>query len=164
LPEFYSFQEEMESFFSSLIKKVKDEHMNFKKWVMLYGYSQETMNFINLINDGNYNNISGVYTNKIISALFMSETRQMEASFNFDDCLKIQKQIEGLLENIRDIYTSEIPKEKLDKLSTFSSVSSAPEIVLIDSKIERVVQEYDFLKSLFLKQNVRKFTLLYRAS
>lgn len=40
LPEFYSFQEEMETFFSTLIKKVKDEHMNFKKWVMLYGFSQ----------------------------------------------------------------------------------------------------------------------------
>lgn len=50
----------------------------------------------------------------------------METNFNFEECFKIQKQIEGLLENIREIYTSEIPKEKLDKLSTFSSVSSAP--------------------------------------
>jgi len=46
--------------------------MNFKKWVMMYGYSQETMNFINLINDSNYNNISGAYTHQIMSALFMN--------------------------------------------------------------------------------------------
>jgi hypothetical protein len=55
------------------------------------------MNFINLINEGNYNNISGVYTNKILSTLFMNEERQIDTNFNFDDCLKIEKQIEGLL-------------------------------------------------------------------
>lgn len=94
----------------------------------------------------------------------MQEERQIETNFNFEECLKIQKQIEGLLENVKEIYVSETPKEKIDKLSTFSSVNSAPEIVLINSKIERVVQEYDFLKSMFHKQNVKKFTLLYRAS
>ena len=73
----------METFFSNMIKKVKEEHMNFKKWVMLYGYSQETMNFISLVNEGNYNNISGVYTNKILSTLFMNEERQIETNFNF---------------------------------------------------------------------------------
>jgi len=88
----------------------------------------------------------------------------METNFNFNDTLKIQKQIESLLENARDIYMLEIPKEKSDKMSTFSSVSSAPEIILIDSKISCAVQEYDFIKSLFLKQHVRKFSLLFRAS
>jgi hypothetical protein len=101
LPEFYSFQEEMETFFSTLIKKVKDEHLNFKKWVMMYGYSQDTMNFINLINEGNSNNISGLYANKIITALFMNEEKKSEAGYNFEECLKIQKQIEGLLDNVR---------------------------------------------------------------
>jgi hypothetical protein len=122
------------------------------------------MNFINLLNDGSYNNISGAYAHQVISALFMSEDRQMETNFIFDDCLKIQKQIEQLLENAREIYISEIPKGKSDKGSTFSSVSSAPDIVLIDSKIERAIQEYDFIKSLFPKQNVRRFSLLFRAS
>jgi hypothetical protein len=36
----------------------------------------------------------------------MSEDRQMETNFIFDDCLKIQKQIEQLLENAREIYIS----------------------------------------------------------
>jgi len=31
------------------------------------------MNFINLVNDANYNNISGAYMHQIMSALFMSE-------------------------------------------------------------------------------------------
>ena len=31
------------------------------------------MTFINLINEQNYNNISGVYMNQILSTLFMNE-------------------------------------------------------------------------------------------
>lgn len=58
--------------FSSIIKKVKDEHMNFKKWISMFGFNHETMNFINLVNEQNYNNISGVYMNQILSTLFMS--------------------------------------------------------------------------------------------
>ena len=72
LPEFYSFQEEMENLFSTMIRRVKEEHLQFKKWVMVHGFSQETMNFINLINDGNFNNISGRYSHQVMSALFMN--------------------------------------------------------------------------------------------
>lgn len=43
-------QEEMENLFSSLIKKIKEEHLNFKKWISLFGFNHETMNFINLVN------------------------------------------------------------------------------------------------------------------
>jgi len=46
----YQLQEEMETLFSNIIKKVKDEHLNFKKWLGLFGFNHETMNFINLIN------------------------------------------------------------------------------------------------------------------
>ena len=69
----FTLQEEMESLFSSLIKKIKEEHINFKKWISLFGFNPETMNFINLINEQNYNNISGVYMNQILSTLFMNE-------------------------------------------------------------------------------------------
>lgn len=73
IPELFTLQEEMENLFSSIIKKVKEEHLNFKKWVSLFGFNPETMNFINLVNEQNYNNISGVYMNQILSALFMNE-------------------------------------------------------------------------------------------
>jgi len=62
----------MEGLFSNLVKKIKEEHMIFRKWVRVFGFSPETMNFIELINDQNYNNISGVYMNQILSALFMN--------------------------------------------------------------------------------------------
>jgi hypothetical protein len=65
----------MENVFSTLIKKVKEEHLNFKKWISLFGFNPETMNFINMINEQNYNNISGVYMNQILSALFMNEDK-----------------------------------------------------------------------------------------
>lgn len=65
-------QEEMENLFSMLIKKVKDEHLNFKKWVGLFGFNAETMNFISQINEHNYSSISGHYMNQIISNLFMN--------------------------------------------------------------------------------------------
>ena len=73
IPELFNLQEEMEILFSNLIKKVKDEHINFKKWLSLFGFNQETMNFINMINEHNYNNVSGVYMNQILSNLFMNE-------------------------------------------------------------------------------------------
>jgi hypothetical protein len=50
IPEMFVLQEEMENLFSNLIRKVKEEHMNFKKWIGLYGFNIETMNFINMIN------------------------------------------------------------------------------------------------------------------
>ena len=72
----------MELLFSTLIKKVKDEHVNFKKWLSLFGFNQETMNFINMINDRNYNNVSGVYMNQILSNLFMNEEKVVETNFS----------------------------------------------------------------------------------
>jgi hypothetical protein len=72
IPEMFTLQEEMEGLFSSLVKKLKEEHLNFKKWISLFGFNPETMNFINMINEHNYNNISGVYMNQILSALFMN--------------------------------------------------------------------------------------------
>ena len=77
IPELYNLQEEMELLFSALVRKVKEEHMNFKKWIGLVGFNVETMTFINMINDRNYNNISGVYMNQILSNLFMSEEKNL---------------------------------------------------------------------------------------
>lgn len=74
----------MENLFSSVIKKVKEEHMHFKKWIGLFGFNPETMNFINLINEQNYNNISGVYMNQILSTLFMQEENVLETNFSND--------------------------------------------------------------------------------
>ncbi len=72
----------MEALFSGLIKKVKEEHMTFKKWIGLFGFNPETMNFINMVNDHNYNNISGVYMNQILSTLFMNEEKTLETNFS----------------------------------------------------------------------------------
>ena len=58
--------------------------MAFKKWVGLFGFNPETMNFINLINEGNYNNISGVYMNQILSTLFMNEEANLDSNFSID--------------------------------------------------------------------------------
>jgi len=33
------------------------------------------MNFINMVNDNKYNNISGVYMNQVLSNLFMNEDK-----------------------------------------------------------------------------------------
>lgn len=94
IPALFSLQEEMENLFSMIIKKVKEEHLNFKKWVSLFGFNPETMNFINLINDQNYNNISGVYMNQILSTLFMNEENVLETNFSIDECQKTLKSLE----------------------------------------------------------------------
>ena len=83
----------METLFSNLIKKVKDEHVNFKKWLSLFGFNQETMNFINMINEHNYNNVSGVFMNQILSNLFMNEEKTVETNFSAQECQKTMKSI-----------------------------------------------------------------------
>lgn len=90
--------------FSNLIKKVKEEHLSFKKWISLFGFNHETMNFINMINEHSYNNISGVYMNQILSALFMNEEKILETNFSVEECQKTLKSIEGSMDKIRDLY------------------------------------------------------------
>lgn len=63
----------MELLFSNLIKKVKEEHVKFNIWARTFGYSEEMNNFIYLVNEGKYNQISGVYMNQILSEIFMKE-------------------------------------------------------------------------------------------
>lgn len=65
----------METLFSNLIKKVKDEHLNFRKWARFFGFPAETINFINMVNESNYNKFTGVYMNQVLSQLFMNEER-----------------------------------------------------------------------------------------
>jgi hypothetical protein len=104
IPEMFMMQEEMENLFTSLIKKVKDEHHNFKKWISHFGFNTETLSFINMINDHNYNNISGVYMNQILSALFMNEDKAVETNFSVEECQKTLKQLETSLDRIKDLY------------------------------------------------------------
>ena len=81
----------MENFFSTLINKITIEHQNFKKWLTLYGYSSETMNYINLINEEKFNSISGSFSHLVISELFMNEEKQLDINLNTDECIKLQK-------------------------------------------------------------------------
>lgn len=62
------------------------------------------MNFINMINEHSYNNISGVYMNQILSALFMNEEKILETNFSVEECQKTLKSIEGSMDKIRDLY------------------------------------------------------------
>jgi hypothetical protein len=82
IPEFTQLQDEMEIFFSNTLKKLKEEHVKFKIWARTYGYSEELMNFIHLINEGNFNQISGVYMNQILGEIFMKEQKPLLYSFD----------------------------------------------------------------------------------
>jgi hypothetical protein len=64
-------QDEMELFFTNLIKQIKEEHVKFKIWARNFGYSEEMNNFISMVNQGQFNKISGVYMNQILSEIFM---------------------------------------------------------------------------------------------
>ncbi len=41
----------METLFSTLIKKIKEEHLKFKIFIRTFGYSKDMMKFIKQIND-----------------------------------------------------------------------------------------------------------------
>jgi hypothetical protein len=149
----------MENLFSNLVKKVKEEHMQFRRWVGLFGFNPETMNFINMINDNNYNNISGVYMNQILSALFMNEDKTLETNFSPQHCQQTFKELEEALDRIKDLYLTEGRKEKMS-VSTSLSLSAAD----IPGLGSRITQEHDYIRSLFPKPNLKSATLLYRAS
>ncbi len=40
IPEFSAMQDEMELFFTNMIKRIKDEHVKFKIWARSFGYSE----------------------------------------------------------------------------------------------------------------------------
>lgn len=87
--------------------------MNFRKWLSLFGFNQETMTFINMINENKYNNINGVYMNQILSNLFMNEDKVLETSFNPDECQKMTKYLEQNLDRIKELYMLDSKKEKM---------------------------------------------------
>lgn len=64
------------------------------------------MNFIHLINEGNFNQISGVYINQILGEIFMKEQKPLLYSFDLSEITKVQKKISGLLERLTKIYKS----------------------------------------------------------
>jgi hypothetical protein len=45
-----------------------------------------------MINDHSYNNVSGVYMNQILSALFMNEEKTLDTNFSAEECQKTLKQ------------------------------------------------------------------------
>lgn len=69
-------------FFTNLIKKIKEEHVKFKIWARNFGYSEEMNNFIGMVNQGQFNKISGVYMNQILSEIFMKEDKNFETPFS----------------------------------------------------------------------------------
>ena len=64
------------------------------------------MNFINMVNEQNYNNISGVYMNQILSALFMNEDKVLETNFSPEVCQKTLKSLEQSIDRIKDLYVT----------------------------------------------------------
>lgn len=132
--------------------------MQFKKWVSVLGFSSETMNFINMINDGNCNNVSGVYMNQILSTLFMNEEKVIDSHFDPQLARNALSKIETQIEQLRDLYSSEARREKMLSISTSVSAS---EILGLSS---RVTNEHDYIRSLFPKQQIVKCSSLYRAS
>ncbi len=125
----------MELLFTNLIKKVKDEHMNFKKWISLFGFNVETMNFIDMINEKNYNNISGFFMNQILSNLFMNEDKALETNFSVIECEKTIKALDAALESIKDLYLPESKKEKMPISTNFTSSFGMCDIFGFESKI-----------------------------
>lgn len=125
----------MELLFTNLIKKVKDEHMNFKKWISLFGFNVETMNFIDMINEKNYNNISGFFMNQILSNLFMNEDKALETNFSVIECEKTIKALDAALESIKDLYLPESKKEKMSISTNFTSSFGMCDIFGLESKI-----------------------------
>jgi hypothetical protein len=57
----------METFFSNLIRKIKEEHLKFKVFIRTFGYSGTMMKFIHQINNEDYDKITGHHLNDIIS-------------------------------------------------------------------------------------------------
>lgn len=149
----------MESLFTSLIRKVKEEHHSFKKWISHFGFNSDTVNFINMINEHNYNNISGVYMNQILSALFMNEDKRLETNFSMEECQKVLKQLDGSLDKIKDLYMLEDKKDKLESISTTVSISNT-----IAGFNSRITSDHEYIHSLFPKEKLKSLTLLYRAS
>jgi len=49
------------------------------------------MNFMHLVNEGNYNQISGLYMSQVLSAIFMKEEKKFQESFNLDNIRQVTK-------------------------------------------------------------------------
>ena len=64
--------------FLRMIRNIQAEHLKFKTWVKTFGFSMEMMRFFKLINEGNFNTISGSYINPIIMELFSTDKKALE--------------------------------------------------------------------------------------
>lgn len=62
------------------------------------------MNFIHMINEGNFNQISGVYMNQILTEILTKEKTSLEANFNLNEIAKIQESLNNLIDKIHRIY------------------------------------------------------------
>ena len=71
------------------------------------------------------------------------------------------KSIEQSLERIKDLYMVESKKELMSFSTNATSSFGMNDILGFNSKI---TQEHDYIRSLFPKNQIKSFNLLYRAS
>lgn len=60
-PQFMNMQEKIENIFLRALQKIQAEHEKFKIWTKTYGHSLETMKFIKVLIDKNYEQLTGDY-------------------------------------------------------------------------------------------------------
>ena len=68
-------QDDMDLFFTNMIKRIKDVLVKFKIWARRLGYSEEMNNFITMVNQDQFNKNSWVYMNEILSEIFMKKEK-----------------------------------------------------------------------------------------
>lgn len=60
----------IERMFVTAIEKIKEEQEKFRIWGKTFGHSLEVMKFIKLMNDQNYEEISGTLVAPVINSYF----------------------------------------------------------------------------------------------
>jgi hypothetical protein len=60
-PEFLHVQDKIENIFLKALEKIQAEHEKFRIWAKTYGHSLETMKFIKVLMDRNYEQLTGDY-------------------------------------------------------------------------------------------------------
>ena len=161
-PEFDQVIAKMEDMFLSGIKKIQIEHLKFKHWIRTFGYSGEMMRLFKLINDGNYNTISGSYINPLIMELMSQDKKKMDVPVVIDQEIReFNNSIEALLDKASEFYLKSGKKfsEFTKSLATTSPTSGSG--IPFDSKITADLPK---INSFFEGINIKKAQLLYRAS
>lgn len=80
-PDFHSFMEKMDTFFLTLLNKIRSEQSKFKLWVKTFGYSIDVMKFIKSTVESNFDDFTGEYLNPLVDEI-MNAKRQATPSIN----------------------------------------------------------------------------------